>query len=94
MRRYIFTDRERRLLESWIEAGEENQETENILSWIRQGFPRMAEDVELWLQTIKAMQRRRRWRAYRTRSSEFGSASLRAESALTRLRRGAGTSAA
>ena len=88
MRRYIFTKRERRLLREWIEEGEETQETRKVLSWIRKGFPQLAEDMSLMFETIRAMQRRRRWRERITGRGEFGSALRRAESALTRAKRG------
>jgi len=92
LRSYIFTERERELISKWMETGEETQQTKNILSWIRKRWLMLAEDVELWMQTIKAMQRKQVWRSYITRHSEFGSALRRAESALTRLRGDAGTS--
>ena len=57
MRRYIFTERERRLLREWIEEGEETQETRKVLSWIRRGFPLLAEDMSLMFKTIRTMQR-------------------------------------
>ncbi len=91
MRRYIFTDRERRLLEAWIETAEESQETRNVLSWIRQGWPGLADDVTLLFKVVRTMMKRRRWRGYATGGSEFGSALRRAESALTLARRGADT---
>jgi len=91
MRRRIFTDRERGLLEAWIETAEENQETRNVMSWIRQGWPGLADDMTLLFRAVRTMMRRRRWRGYVTRGSEFGSALRRAESALTRARRGAST---
>ena len=47
LRRYIFTDRERRLLERWIETEGESQETRKVLSWIRQGWPSLADDITL-----------------------------------------------
>jgi hypothetical protein len=87
MRRYIFTERERRLLEEWMEAGEETGETRKVLSWIRKGFHGLAEDVDLMLRVIRVMQRRRRWRGRITSRNEFGSALRRAESALSRVRR-------
>lgn len=94
MRRYIFTDRERRLLERWIETDEENQEIRNILSWIRQGWPGLADDMTILYEAIRTMMRRRRWKRYKTQSSELGSALRRAESELTRARRDAATSGA
>jgi len=89
MRRYIFTGRERRLLEAWIETAEENQETRNVLSWIRQGWPGLADDVTLLFRAVRTMMRRQRWRGYVTRGNKFGSALRRAESALTLARKGA-----
>jgi len=91
MRRYIFTDRERRLLEAWIETGEEAGDLPRVLSWIRQGWPRLAGDVALLFRAVRAMMRRRRWRGYVTRGSGYGSALRRAESALTRSRSGGAT---
>ena len=46
MRACIFTERERRLLKAWLE-GEGTRETRNILSWIRKGWPLLAEDLTL-----------------------------------------------
>ena len=86
MRRYIFTERERRLLERWIETAEEVEDLQRILSWIRQGWPGLAEDMTLLFRAVDAMMRRRRWRGYLTRGSELGSALRRAESASTRAR--------
>ena len=77
MRRYIFTERERRLLREWIDEGEETQETRKVLSWIRKGFPLLAEDMSLMFEAIRAMKRRRRWRERITGRSEFGSALMR-----------------
>jgi len=94
LRKCIFTERQKELLRRWIETGEEDQPTKNLLSEIRQGFPKMAEDMELWMRTINVMQRRHVWRGYITRHSELGSALRRAGSALTQLRRGVGTSTA
>ncbi len=91
MRRYIFTERERSLLREWIESGEEGQETRNVLSWIRHGWPDLAEDMTLLFTVIDRMMRLHRWRGYTTRGSEFGSALRRAESALMRARRGVAT---
>ena len=94
VRRYIFTDRERELLRGWMETREESQATMNVLSWIRQGFPLLAEDLELLFKVIRTMQRRHVWRAYATRGSELGSALRRARSSLNRIRGSATTSAA
>ena len=92
MRKFIFTERERRLLRKWLETGEENGETLKVLSWIRKRWPMLAEDMTLLFETIKAMQRQQRWRERMTKDSEFGSVLRRAESALTRAKRGRTTS--
>jgi hypothetical protein len=87
VRRYIFTDRERRLLEQWIDSEtNETQGTRDLLTKIRKGWPRLADDLALLFRVARTMMSRRRWRGYATRGSEYGSALRRAESALTRLR--------
>jgi len=91
MRRFIFTDRDRRLLEAWILGEEETQDLRKLLSQIRKGWPLLSGDVGLLFRAIDAMMRRERWRERMTRGSELGSASLCAESALTRARRGGAT---
>ena len=94
MRKYIFTDRERRLLEEWIEEGAENQQTRIVLSWVRKNWISLEEDMELLFKVVRKMQGQQRWWGRVTGRSEFGSALRRAESALTRARRGASTSTA
>ena len=91
MRRFIFTDRDRRLLEAWIAGEEETQDMRKLLSQIRKGWPLLAEDMELLFKTIEVMMRRKRWRERLIGRSEFGSALRRAESGLTRVKRGAAT---
>ena len=91
MRRFIFTDRDRRLLEAWIAGEEENQDMRKLLSQIRKGWPLLANDVELLFRAIRVMMRRERWRERMTGGSEFGSALRRAESGLTRVKRGGAT---
>jgi len=91
VRRFILTDRERRLLERWIEDEEEDQQTRIVLSWVRRNWSTLADDMTLMFETIRVMMRRKRWRGRMTGRSEFGSALRRAESALTRVRRGAAT---
>jgi len=94
LRKYIFTDRERRLLEEWIEEGAENQQTRIVLSWVRKNWISLEEDMELLFKVVRKMQGQQRWWGRVTGRSEFGSALRRAESALTRARRGASTSTA
>ena len=91
MREYIFTEDDRRRLTRWLETGEEDQVTRNLFVQIRRSVPSLAEDMDLLLRVVKAMQRLRRWRGYVTGRGEFGSALRRGESALTRARRGAAT---
>jgi hypothetical protein len=85
-RRFIFTERERRLLERWLEEGEEDVDVPRIFTWIRSNLTTIREDVELMLRVIRELRRRRRWRGRIRDRSEFGSALRRAESALTRAR--------
>jgi hypothetical protein len=94
MRTFIFTDRERRLLERWLATGEEADDMPWIFTWIRQNMPRLVADMDLVLVVIRELQRRHRWRGYITDRSEFGSTLRRAESGLTRLGRGRATSGA
>ena len=94
MRRRIFTEAERECLETWIEEEVEDPITLTTLSRIRKGWPGLAEDMELMFKAIEKLQRLCRWRGRATGGSEFGSALRRAESALTRARRGAATSSA
>ncbi len=91
MRRFIFTERERELLKKWLVTGEESNETRKLLTRIRKGFPDLAEDMEIMFAVIRELMRRRRWRGRVTGGSEFGSTLRRAESALTRARRGGAT---
>ena len=94
MRKFIFTDRERRLLERWLEEGEETGETLKVFTWIRANTSPVREDVELMLRVIRELKKRRRWRGRIRDRSEFGSALRRAESALTRARSARATSGA
>ena len=90
MRRFIFTERERRLLERWIEdEEEEDQQTRIVLSWVRRNWSTLADDMTLLFKAVRTMMRRRRWRGRVTGSSEFGAALRRAEFALSRARRDA-----
>ena len=91
MRRYILTDRERRLLRAWLETGEEAEDLPRLFTWIRRSIPRLTEDTDLILSTIRELKRRRRWRGRLTDGDQFGSALRRAESGLTRLRGGENT---
>lgn len=93
MRAFIFTERYRRLLRRWLEIGEGDGEIRKLFTGIRQSVPQLAEDVDLMLRVIRELRRRRRWRGRITGRSELGSALRRAESALTRVRRGRRTSA-
>jgi hypothetical protein len=93
MRRFIFTDRERGLLEAWLTEGVENQQTRIVLSWVRRNWISLEEDMTLLFKVVRKLQDQQRWWGRVTGRSEFGSALRRAESALTRARRGATTSA-
>ena len=86
MRSYIFTEKERRLLEQWLKTGDENQATKDAFCLIRRNMPHLNRDLRLMLEVIWELKRRRRWSGRVTESSEFGSKFRLAESALTRLR--------
>jgi len=86
VRSFIFTERERRLLERWLEEGEEDVDAPRVFHWIRRNLTPVREDVELMLRVIRELRRQRRWRGRAARRSEFGSRLQRAESALTRAR--------
>ena len=63
MRGYIFTERERRLLERWMrDEGEEDQQTRIALSWVRRNWLTLADDMALLFEAVRTMMRRRRWR--------------------------------
>jgi len=88
LRRYIFTAKERRLLEEWLRTGEENQKTRNAFCLIRRNVSPLNRDLRLMLEVIRELKKRRRWSGRVTESSGFGSKFRLAESALTRLKNG------
>jgi len=88
LRRYIFTEKERRLLEGWLRTGEENQTTRDVFSLIRRNVSPLNRDLRLTLEVIRELKKRRRWSGRVTETSGFGSTFRLAESALTRLRSG------
>lgn len=88
MRRYIFNENERRLLEEWLRTGEESQSTRDVFWNIRRNVSPLNRDLRLMLEAVRELKRRGRWSGRVTGSSGFGSAYRLAESALTRLRRG------
>jgi hypothetical protein len=94
MRTKIFTERDRRLLERWLQDGAEDDETRKLFTQIRRRTPQVLIDLMLMRTVILELKRRGRWRGRVTGSSEFGSTLRRAESALTRPRRGGATSGA
>jgi len=75
--RTIFTERDRRLLERWLEIGEETGETRKLFTWIRRNTPQLLKDLRLMSRVITELKRRRRWRGRIVGGSEFGSASRR-----------------
>jgi len=85
MRAKVFTERDRRLLESWLEEGVETGETRKLFTQIRRSTPQLLADLQLMRRAINELKKRRRWRGRVTGGSEFGSASRRAESRLSRM---------
>lgn len=80
MRTKVFTERDRRLLERWLEEGEETGETRKLFTRIRRSTPQLLMDLRLMSRVITELKRRHRWRGRVTGGSEFDSASRRAES--------------
>jgi hypothetical protein len=70
----------------WLDTGEEDQQTRNLLSQIRKNILRMSDDISLTLKTIRKMQRMHRWRGRASPRDEFGLAFLRARSKLKRVK--------
>jgi hypothetical protein len=91
MKAKVFTERDRGLLESWLEDGEESGETRKLFTQIRRSTSQLLVDLQLMSRVINELKKRRRWRGRVTDGSEFGSASRRAESALSRIRSGGAT---
>jgi len=85
--RTIFTDRDRRLLERWLEEDEETGETRKLFTWIRRNTPQLLSDLKLMNRVITKLKKRKRWRGRIVGGSEFASASRRAESASSRTKR-------
>jgi len=94
VRGFIFTDRERGLLREWLQGGVETGETRKVFTAMRRNIPKLRGDLELMLEVTRELKRRKRWGRRVTRGTGFGSSLRRAESALTRLRRGGATSGA
>jgi hypothetical protein len=61
VRTKVFTERDRRLLESWLENGEETGETRKLFTQIRRCTPQLMTDLKLMRRVINELKRRRRW---------------------------------
>ena len=92
--RTIFTERDRRLLLSWLDDVEETGETRKLFTEIRRETPQVLQDLNLMSRVILELKRRRRWRGRAPGGREFASTSRCVGSASTQPRRGADTSAA
>ena len=53
MRAKIFTERDRRLLERWLEDGEEDGATMQIFVDVRQNLNRVSDDVRLLMEVAR-----------------------------------------
>ena len=82
MRRYIFTENDREILQKWLDTGHEDQQTRNLFSQIRKNVSKIRRDLTMMLQVIKKLQRQDRWHGRASRSDELGRAILRTESKL------------
>ena len=94
VRSFIFTDRERRLLERWLEKGEEDVDAPRVFHWIRRNTLPLARDMELMLRVVERLRLEGRWSGRLTSRSMLGSKLRLAESTLIRLRRRGHTSGA
>jgi len=81
VRTKVFTERDRRLLERWLEYSEETGETRKLFTGIRRSTPQLLMDLRLMSRVIMELKRRHRWRGRITGGSEFASASRREGSA-------------
>jgi hypothetical protein len=81
VRTKIFTERDRRLLERWLEEGEETGETRKLFTRIRRCTPQLLRDLRLMGRVITELKRRKRWRGRVVGGREFGSA-LRREGSV------------
>lgn len=61
MRRYILKEKERRKLKTWLETGEEDKYTSNLLTRLRASLPRLIDDILLLIKTRKRLKARNRW---------------------------------
>lgn len=61
MRTKVFTERDRRLLESWLENGEETGETRKLFTQIRRCTLQLMTNLKLMRRVINELKRRRRW---------------------------------
>jgi len=81
VRTKVFTERDRRLLERWMEEGEETGETRKLFTRIRRCTPQLLRDLRFMSRVITELKRRHRWRGRITGGSEFASVSRREGSA-------------
>lgn len=87
MRAYIFSEKERRLLEEWLETGIESQEARNLHYKIRKNLTLLRQDMNLILSIARKLQEQKRWKGRLSSRSGFGSTLVRAEQGLTRARK-------
>ena len=69
MRKYLFTDTERRVLKEWIKTGKETKQTQKLFSKIRRINPRIVNDLKLFFQIRKKLIEQQRWRLNVPRSA-------------------------
>jgi len=60
MRKYIFTDLERRKLRRWLETGEETQDLRNIFVDLRGSLDRVVGDVDLMVAVARRLREKGR----------------------------------
>jgi len=92
MRRYIFTDNDRRRLRRWLETGEEDDTTRMLFVDIRKSLNRITNDVTLLTEVAKELRARGRVAGRARLPRRLGSLSRRLESASSPRERGKATS--
>jgi len=93
LRRYFFTEVERRRLLAWLDVGAEDAATRMLLVEVRRSLRGLGRDAELLVRVSRALRARGRMDGRARLPRGFGSASRRGGCGSTRRGRGRSTSA-
>lgn len=72
MRKYIFTENERRILNLWLEEGVETQSARDLFTKIRVNITELRKDLQLMNRVGRRLQREKRWWGRFSGKSEMG----------------------